>query len=398
MPAPQVFTFTDVLDSVDYFTRSMGIGADLTLRRQSIRAAYREVVGSRAWSFLHANERLTLQAPQTDGTVAYDMTGGTYERQLTLTGETWPSEWTVDASVRLGDPPIVCDIEDRKSTTVVTLDATMAPNADITSTTYSLFPRWYRLSTDFVSGDLPMDEDAWVLGRQVSKAEIERLNRSATYTGNIECYAFGSPPDLVGATALFIHPPSDTKESLDIPYVRRPRDIVYTGYDTALDTVGTISVTAGSPTVSGSSTAFESGMVNSVFRPGKSTTYSPGGLESSYPYSEQRIVKSVTNATTLTLDANVATTRSSVKYRIADPIDIDVVLYDAFLRCCEKHLARVLRAKNYSQVERAYEQALLHAAEMDCRGIQPVIAGAAGPGFRRLTDSPSSQRSLTGFS
>ena len=394
--APYVFTFSDVLDSVDYSTRAMGTGADLQLRRHTIRAAYREVVGARLWSFLGSNARITLQAPQTTGTVVYVHTGGTYERQLTLTDATWPEAWVRDASVRLGSPAIVCDIEDYKTSTVVTLDATMAPNADAASTTYSLFPRWYRLPTDFVSADVPMAEDSWTTGRQVPKAHVERLLRSTDYTGDIECYAFGAPLDLFGAMALYIHPPSAEKETLDIPYTRRPRDIVYTGFNNALDSVGTIVVTSGSPTVTGTSTVFESGMVNSIFRIGKSATYAPGGLESQYPYGEQRSIKSVESTTSLTLDANVATSRNGVMYRISDPIDIDVILYDAFLRCCEKNLARVLRAKNYAQFKRDFDEALLAAFEMDCRGIQSVVAMSGGRSVGRLTDGSS--RPMAGFS
>jgi len=392
--APYVFTFTDVLDSVDYSTRNMGIGADLTLRRQAIRAAYREVVGAREWSFLGSNARITLRAAQTTGTVVYDKTGGTYERQLTLTGATFDSAWVKDASVRFGD--IVCDIEDYKTTTVVTLDATMAPIADVASTTYSLFPRWYRLPTDFVSADVPMAEDSWITGTQVPKAQVERLLRSTDYTGDIGCYSFGAPLDLLGAMALYIHPPSDETKTLDIPYTRRPRDIIYTGMDSNLDFVGTIAVTGDSATVTGTSTAFESGMVNSILRIGKSATYAPTGLDDAYPYAEQRVIKSVENAASLTLDAVVVTSRSGMKYRIADPIDMDVILYDAFLRCCDMHLARVLRAKSYRQAKQDYEEALFKAKEADCRGVQPVIAGAAGPYPRRLIDGSS--RPLTGYS
>ncbi|MFQ5492318.1 MAG: hypothetical protein ACE5GE_16530 [Phycisphaerae bacterium] len=395
MAAPYVFTFTDVLDSLDYFARAMQLGADLTLRRQVVRAAYREVIQARDWTFLRANARIKLQAPQTTGTVSYDHTGGTFERQLTLSSATFPSDWTVDASIRLGSPDIVVDVEDRKSSTVVTLDATMAPIADISSTTYSLYPRWYRLPTDFASAAEPLDEDAWIVGTQVSKARIEQLNRYEDRTGSLECYAFGAPLDLFGAMALYIHPPTDETETLDIPYNRRPRDIVYTGYDTSLDNVGTISVTAASATVTGSGTAFESGMVNSILRIGKDTTYSPGGLESQYPYGEQRVIKSVASATSLTLDANVATTRTGVKYRIADPIDLDVILFDAFQRCCEKHLARMLRGKNYNQAEREFERAIRAAKEADCRGGQPVVAGG-NRYTSRLTDS--SQRPMAGFS
>jgi hypothetical protein len=390
--APYVFAFSDVIEHMDNFA-AYGAGANQYMRREVARAAYREVVGARAWSFLGSNARITLQAAQTTGTVVYLHSSGTYARELTLTGATWPEAWVKDASVRFGN--IICDVEDYKSSTVVTLDAVMAPVADVSSTTYSLFPRWYRLPTDFVSADVPMAEDSWITGTQVPKAQVERLLRSTDYTGEIECYSFGAPLDLFGATALYIQPPSDEKETLDIPYTRRPRDLVYTGHDSR-DTAGTIAVTAESPTVTGTDTTFESGMVNSLFRIGASSTRMPGGISGQYPYAEQRAVKSVASATELTLDAGVAIPRDGVKYRITDPIDIDMILYDAYLRCCEKRLGMATRAKNVRELEREYERALTAAAEADCRGIQPVVAMAGVPYRRRLIDGSS--RPLTGFS
>lgn len=398
MSAPYVFTYADALDWVEYTARGMTIGADMDLRKRIIRSAYREVVGARSWSFLHDNARITLRTAQTTGTVSFDLTGGTYERQLTLTGATWPEAWVRDAAIRLGDPPVVCDVEDYKTSTVVTLDVTMCPVADVTSTTYTLYPRWYRLPSDFMSATEPLLENNWTTARQLAKAEIEQLNRQDGRTGEIEYYAFGAPLDLYGAMALYTHPASDSTKTLDVPYVRQPRDIVYSGYDTNLDCKGTVTVSAGSASVTGTSTAFESAMVNSILRIGRSTTYQPGGIESNYPYREQRSIKSVESATGLTVDANVAAAGAAVKYRITDPIDLNVSLYDAFLRCVEKHLARVLRARNYQELEREYERALIAAKEADCRGIQPVVAGAGMGRRTRLSDSPMSRRPEAGFS
>lgn len=391
MAFPQVFTFADVLDTLDYFSRSMGVGADLTLRRQVVRAAYREVAGARDWTFLRSNARITLRGAQTEGTISYSQAN----RQVTLTGATWPS-WAEDASLRFGDPDLVCDIEEVLSSTVATLDAVMAPVDDIASSTYTLYPRWYRLPRDFAGMAEPMNEESWVLGRQVSKTAIEQLNRYEARTGStIEYYAFGAPLDLYGERAIYVHPPSDTTKTLDIPYLRRPRDLVISGYDSARDTAGTISVAAGSDAVTGTDTAFDSGMVNSILRIGQSSTYPPGGLESSYPYAEQRVIKSVTDATNLVLDAGVSATHTGVKYRISDPVDLDVILWDTLLRAAEMHLARVLRAKAYSATAAEYQRALHKAREADCRGIQPEIAGPGRAYTGRLTDSP--HRPLTGF-
>ena len=392
MPVPYVFTFGDAMESLDYTARGMGVGSDITLRQMCLREAYRQIAKVRDWSCLHHVARLQLRAPQTTGTVVFDLTGGTYERMLTLTDATWPEAWVADASVRFGD--IVCDVEDYKTSTIITLAAGRAPIADVASTTYSLFPRWYRLPNDLMSMAQPMDESSWVLGTPLSKEEIELLNRYQDAFGDIQFYAVATPPDLYGATALFIHPPTSTSKTLDIPYIRRPRDIVYSGHNSSLDCVGTIAVTAESPTVTGSSTAFASAMAGSILRIGTGSER-PTGIAGVYPYGEQQSIKSVESATSLTLTADVATSRgiwqSGVGYSISDPIDLDVDLYDAFMRCAEMRLAKVLRAKVASSAERDYQAALFLAKEADHQMHQPRRVGGRQQ-VTRLADSPLSRR------
>ena len=393
MAAPYVFTFADALDHLDQFASYAGLGASQHIRRECIMAAYREIVGARDWTFLRSNARIMLRTPQTTGTAVFDLTGGAYERMLTLTGATWPS-WAVDACVRLGDPEIVCDIAEVKTTTIVTLDPTMCPIADVASTTYSLYPRWYRLPNDFASMGQPMAEDDWIVAELVSKERIEHLNRWEDRTGDIEYYAFGAPLDLYGAMAFYTHPQIDEDQTLDIPYVRRPRDMVYAGHDSR-DSAGTIAVTASSATVTGTTTTFASAMIGSILRIGSSTTYCPDGLAAQYPYAEQRSILSVASTLSLTLDANVATTRTGVKYRITDPIDLDIIVYNAFLRGCEARLAQLMRLKDADRIEADYEKALLRAKEADCRDIQPVVAGVGRGYVSRLTDS--SNRDIVSF-
>jgi hypothetical protein len=327
--------------------------------------------------------------------VVFDLTGGTYERQLTLTDDTWPEAWVKDASIRLGDPDIICDIEDYKTSTVATLDATMCPIADVASTTYSLFPRWYALPNDFLSMDVPMNEDSWLIGNPVSKAEIERLTRQDSTAGEIRKYAIAQVPDLYGTMGLFVYPPSDTAETLDIPYVRRPRPVVYTGLDATIDCAGTVSLTSGSATVTGSSSAFASGMAGSLLRVASSSTR-PTGTPGPYRYTELYSIKSVESAESLTLSSNATTTRSAVGYSITDPIDLDVAVYDAFVGCAKLKLAEALGAKNLPEIRRQYERALRAAKQADFRDHHPVIAMSGGRRRGRMADS-SSRDSTTGL-
>jgi len=392
--AQYLFTYSDVIERLEYFARGLGVGADQTLRREAIRAAYRQIPQERNWSFLHSNARLVMHAPQTTGTVSFDLTGGLYERMLTLTGATWPT-WTQDASVRLGDPPIVCDVDECKTSTIITLDRTMCPVEDITSTTYTLYPRWYALPNDFLSLAHPMDEDTWTLGLPLSKEEIEQLNRFEDTTGSIEFYAIGSPLDLYGRMALYRHPPADDDETLDIPYIRRPRDIVWTGYDLSLDAKGTITVTEGFTTVTGSGTAFESGMIGSILRIGTSSSARPSGLSGTERYGEQQSIKSVASTTNMTLSAAVATSRVGVMYRITDPIDLDIAVYDAFVRRCELELSMLMKDRAAIDVAMtAYASALRSAKQGDFRIYQPQVAGLPRKPVGRLADSPLSRRTV----
>lgn len=386
MTAPYLYTYSDVLDELEYFARYEGVGADQTVRRMCIQRAYREIGSASDWSFLHTNHRLAVYAPDEFTTVSFDLTGGTYDRQLTATtaGETWPS-WAEDACVRLGDPEIVCDVHQRKSDTVLTLDTVMCPTADVASTTAKIFPRWYRLPNDFLSMDRPADEDSWHLGVETSKEVIDHLMRYEDRTGNIERYAVGAPQDLYGTMGIYLWPPSDEDETLDIPYRRRPRAMVYSGHEDA-ESAGTITVSASSASVTGTSTSFASSMVGSIFRIGASQV--PTGLEGKYPYVEQRSIIAVGGATDLTLDAAVVSAASDVKYRITDPVDLDVAAYDAFMACAKMHLARALRLKTLRDAVDDYQTALRKAKEADCRSHYPQVAGAGRAHHGRLIYGP----------
>jgi hypothetical protein len=388
MTAPFVHTYADVLAKLEYVARAAGVGADQTAQRQCVEEAYREIATAHSWSFLEANARIHLRAPATTGTVVFNLTGSTYERQLTLTGSTFPEAWVRDAAIRLADPDIVCDIEDYKTSTVVTLDATMCPIADVTSTTYSLFPRWYALPNDFLSMDVPMSEDSWLTSNPVSKAEIERLTRRDSTAGDIRKYAVAQVPDLYGTMGLFIYPPSDTAETLDIPILRRPRPIIYTGIDGTVDCKGTVTLTAGTATVEGASTAFDSAMAGSLLRVYSGSTR-PTGTPGPYRYTEVYSIKSVESTTSLTLSSNATTSRAAVGYSITDPIDLDVAVYDAFVGCAKLKLAETLGSKNVLEIRRQYDGLLSKAKQADFRDHHPVVAMSGGRRRSRMADSTS---------
>lgn len=385
MPLPEVYTYSDALDALDDFVKGYSTSATQGVLRRCIRAARDQIMTERDWSFLYANGAILLRATQTEGTVEYDHTGhATCERALVLTDSTWP-DWAIDAAVRFDD--LVCDVQEVQSATVLQLDSVMNPGQDVASgESYILYPRWYPLPADFGSMHAVAEKEDWLLGECVSMGEMFADDKYLESDGDVRRYSIGRAQDQYGSLALYVHPASDTTERIDFLYKKRLRDLRYSGHNAA-EFAGTITVVAGSPTVEGTDTSFESGMVGAILRI-SSTTSKPAGLEGTNAWVEQRVIKSVTDSDTLTLDANVGTSRADVGYVISDPIDIDVVAWQAFLACCRKHLAMGIGTiKNKAEIYAAYNEALFQAKQGDCRSTGPRVSGVPAGRVRRIIES-----------
>jgi hypothetical protein len=349
MPVPAVHTFADAVEALHVFTGGKDRhSADPEDCRRAVLAAYESVATACDWSFLYRNGRIQLRAPYTTATVQYTAAS----RALVLSAEgTWPS-WARDASVRIGD--VVADVESVSGQTA-TLDATMAPRDDVAAgTSYSLWPRWYALPNDFEAMGPTMEEDAaWLLGSYVPPQEMAKWVRWDDRTGDIHRWSIRDVPDLYGTMGLFVHPASDSDETLDFVYRARPRALRYSGLGNA-EAAGTITVTAGSADVIGSSTPFASNMVGSILRIGTTDHWPVTGLMGDDPYAEQRSIIAVDSTTALTLDANVVTSRSDVSYMITDPVEFYRDVWQAFLRVAESELAS---AKNFDDRKLIYARA-----------------------------------------
>jgi len=383
MSAPYVYTYSDAIEAMNDFLAGQGVSVGQSTIRRAIRAAYRKFATAHDWSFLIKPGRIELKAAETTGTVTYDETGHVSgERALVLSDSTWPSD-AQDWCVRLAEPEIICDIDQRISDTVVLLDAQTCPVADIaTGVEYTAYPRWYRLPNDFVSlVSRPMEEDpVWQLGQYVSPAEMEVVHRYEDRTGDVERYTIAAIQDLFGAMGIYVWPPSDTNETCDFVYRRRPRDMRYSGHDDG-EILGVASISQDETTVTGSAdgnenpTTFSSNHVGSIFRPG-TASYRPDGLDGIHPYGEQHSIKAVASTTSLTLDAAATATYTNVKYQITDPWDMDVACWDAFLQCCESELARIRRMENSGLIHTTYLKALRAAKAADRRVSHRRVAGS----------------------
>lgn len=384
MSTPRILTAYDCIDFAMRVMEGQGVSANQQSMRWALHNAYMELGQEFAWSFLHKHGRIFLHAAQDDGTATYDHTGGAYERLLTLSGATFPS-WAEDASVRIDG--VTCRIEDTKSTTTATLDATMNPGRDVAAgSSYRIYPSYYALPNDFKRLATPRAESVgWEL-TEMSYDDIMALDRDNDETGTPVYYCIRGVEDLYGQMGLFIHPDSDDEKTLDFIYERMPREIRYTGWEAA-DYAGTISVTAASPNVTGAgSTGWSSLMQGAIMRIGTSASNAPTGLRGTAAWVEERAIATVSTTSLILLDNDIETSRSGVKCRITDPIDIDPSLHQAMLWGVARHLAIERNYDGVARIEAQYAKAVSDARRANNRTVGRQWAGVGGTGFRRLAD------------
>src|SRR5262249_39120940 len=105
------------------------LGLDITkavphVVRRSLQAALREVANARHWTYFYKHGRFFTHGFYSPGTVQYQASSGTYPRQLTLTGGTFPG-WANRGTVRIG--LVTYDVDQLISNTIVTLDSVVNP-------------------------------------------------------------------------------------------------------------------------------------------------------------------------------------------------------------------------------------------------------------------------------
>lgn len=322
--ASELWTWADAVDSVlDYFDRPKS-GRDERLALRAVEDAYREFPTRHDWKFLHRRLFINTSATYNTGTVAFDLTGGTYERMLTLTSGTWPTD------AAYGNIEIdmnVYEVADYKTTTVVTLRADASPTADIASgETYRWYRDTYPLPPDFLRiGDVfePSRGEEYPL-RSVERDFIERNNRAggSYYTNNAEWFCVCSDKRYSDPVIMFSPIPSDATQ-YEASYQARCRPLTTYEYST-----GTVTTSVGSAAVTGSGTAWTSAMEGAVIRI-SSTKEKPtsryGNIDGKMNTPAMtRIVKAVASATSLTLDAVADTAVTSMAHTISDPLDFHV--------------------------------------------------------------------------
>jgi len=364
VPQASYWTAYDVQDRILDFLGASSEGRNLKVVRRAMLDALRDVANRRNWHYYYRRDRIVTTASYDTGTVEYDLTGGTYERMLTLTSGTWPSD-AAYGIVRIdGDEYMV---DERKSSTVITLKSGQAPAADIASgTSYEWYRDTYTLPADFRRADQIRDLD-WAFDMvRVDVGTVLESRRLRPSPSQPDMYAITSDPVLPNRLAVMFNPPPSAAYNMDYVLQRTPYPLRTYDYST-----GTVAITGGTTTVTGTGTAWTSDMEGSIIRV-TSGTETPTGVDGLNPYTEERIIDTVASATSLTVTSAFTSTYSTKKYRISDRIDVeDGAMLSAYHKCCEYNAAMMMNRDDAPVKQAVYMEALRLALEADNRGFEP---------------------------
>lgn len=365
-PVSILDTFQDLVEHLSDYSGGEVMDRGLRDYKRAAIRGYQDLALSNEWKSYLTRGRVILNPLQDTGTIAFDLTGGAYERLVTLTDFTWPL-WAEFGTLLIDG--VRYKVDERKSNTQITLMHDSCPTADVaTGTAYTLYQNIYPLPEDFRRlNDLHYENGLGCLQALPGVAEWLGLDQMSPQSGRPVAYAIGGSPDTwqYGKLSLYVHPYPDEGESIDFIYWRNPRPLFYTGQETAAN-VGTVSVTINTAAVVGVSTAFSQKMVGSLIRFSTNSSL-PEGAAGMNPYQEQRVIISVTDATHLTLNEAVDFAYAAVKYAITDPIDADAALLEALYRNAELQLDNFRHPERVASRERAYQKAWVQACERDQR-------------------------------
>lgn len=363
----EVFTFQDAVEHLLDLHEIDRNGLNERRARAAVLQAYRDLPFRHTWNYYYRQRLLQTVTQQTSSTITYDHTGGASERLVTIAAGTWPS-WA--AYGRLIIDEVAYEIEDRKSPTTLTLEATSNPGADLAAgTSYVLYQSAYPLPADFRSLCRIWDVD--------ENRELKRIDPSQHHSGLMVSYKTPATPyevavratgEYQGGFQLHFSPPPDTAKTYDMLYVAAARKLSIDEYST-----GTVSVTSGDATVTGTAPAsFPTNCVGSVIR-FSSTPALPSGLVGALdgtdnPFVLQGIIKEWTDATHVELSEAPTVSLSGVAFTISDPLDIEPgAMLTAMLRAAEAEFCVKAGRKDDQMRLALARQALLEAMEADAR-------------------------------
>lgn len=371
---PSILTFYDAIEHLRDWSGGAANIWNENAAYGAVRRALDDLVKAHKWTYYWRAGRINLEATYSTGTVEFDLTGGTYERMMTLTSGTWPTNaaygWVRIDSVNYR-------VATRESATIITLESDSNPGADLSSgTSYEWFRSEYTLPTTFRQMTHPILVNAGMLWN-TDVENVATMQRLCYATGQPSQYAILGDENVYGYHAILVRPVPTEAETADFQMLVWPRELKVAGIaDADSSQAAGITMTTSGTTCTASAACFDSARhPGAIIRFGDATTI-PTGYEGRNPPVEERKIKSVTSTTVAVLDQAPASAFSAVKFRIADPVDIDRGMVTAFLRGCELQMSmRTRDAKYINLATSIYKEALLEAIGSDARTTSYSVAG-----------------------
>ena len=373
-------TFRDVIEHLVDWAGGIGPESQERVARRAVLAAYRELWLSWDWRYFKDDRRIDLEADYDTGTVEFDLTGGTYERMLTLTDGTWPAN---AAYGRIEIADIGYKVQQRKSDSIVTLGSGMCPVADIDAgTSYTWFRNEYPLTDVHRIWALNDESGYWQHTYVTPEAWLAR-ERSGRVLGRPFLWTLTGGRDFYGGLGIRTSGYPEEAMTMDFIATVRPRRLVIDGVGDAWHSKTGVTVTAASGascTVSG--TTFASEVVGSLFRFSRNANV-PTDVEGDNAYLDQRVITAVDeDGTTLTLDDTLdfGGVAVSTGFCISDPVDLPESLYDLLLRWAEYKYAHLIgdskRLAQANELLNGRRGARLAAREWDKSVQEPTFSSS----------------------
>lgn len=298
--------------------------------RTACRDAYRDVPKSHTWKYLRRDFTFLTVAPYSTGTIAYDHTGGAYERMLTLTTGTWPA-WAASGVIRIDDTNY--PVASRESASIITLGADANPGADITAgETYNLFQQDYLIPVN--SGTI------WRVMSAAQTRELFPIDSSAnpiiasgvSSTGQPQWYSAMGTAGIrnIGRRVMRLFPAPSEATVITMSYDAHPRAwVLPSPYD-----AGTVAISSGGTTLTLTDGTWPTGIEGCLVRiAGDSALKStPTGPDGDFPAEFTSIVRSRTSGTVVELWTAAPAAYSGVTYSLDDPLDIETSAMWPWLR------------------------------------------------------------------
>jgi hypothetical protein len=358
-----MMAYCDLVDAIIQYSGSNPNSQNIQNANRAAIAAYLGIVRMHDWSFYKRVFSIPTNTGYSTGTVTYDHTGGvTCERQLTLTGGSFPT-WAAYGYVQIAMKTY--QVQKWFSTSVVQLAENNNPGQDITdASTYQLPRDLYPLPPDFTEA---MNGVVQPSGQQLTYVPIAQWAYGRDYYLNASYpFIFTVTQDLnvPQRQAARFYPAPNGEYSILFTY---KADLIKPTYRKV--TGGDVTIVSGNTTVTGQGVSFESGMAGALLRVSRGgDTSLPTGIEGDNPSYFEGIIDSVTDGSTLVLQTAPTVSVNRGKYVISSLLDVEPYATREYVfRECQRQYRTMARMPAIAGEAMDWQRCLNQAKDADSR-------------------------------